>query len=182
MLIDETNLDAYYYTLLFPPFVCVKTEDDEIWITYALGAVLRAVIEWDISHIPLSATILAVSFNYHGIENSAENVAAITRFVTDQPSSLDCGTLYTQIHDNDVYQADWELQIGENQSFDLCPAVVSDLQAALGTRTWFALGFFLNIYCLGTFRFYSSRYGSAVPKPTLSVSYSLPGSFGTIID
>jgi len=131
----------------------------------------------------LTATILAVSFNYHGTGSiDTEKIATITRFVTDQPSTLDCDTLYAQIYDNDVYQTDWELQVGENQSFDLCPAVVSDLQAALGTRAWFALGFFKDVAYSGTFRFYSSRYGSAVPKPTLSVSYSLPGSFGTIID
>jgi hypothetical protein len=143
----------------------------------------RAGIEFDISAIPALATLTELKFLFQGYSYL---YGSILTGINSQIASLTATELYNAINSGNVYLAHFSFTANPNQEVDLTETnALSDLQDIVGNdQTWFTLGIKEEGTALQIAEIYSHLNGSATPKPTLSVSYTLPvrgRSFGTII-
>jgi len=78
----------------------------------------RAYIEWDISAIPDTATIIDTVFKYHGDNHGGDNCEI--RAIENRPSTSNDETVYNDIGDGTIYDSPANfIIIGENQEIGL---------------------------------------------------------------
>ena len=127
-------------------------------------------IEWNISSIPDSATIVNTSFKYHGV--AARNNLEIYA-MEHQPSHFKFSDqdVYNDTGDGTTYVADFDLAKPGNQILDLGSSADSDLEDQLLVN-WFAIGISDTVSPEGTVgSIYSNEAVKADPYPTLMVQY-----------
>ncbi len=130
----------------------------------------RAYIEWSIASISNSASITQVVFKYHGQQNTLSSGAKIVALSSHRPTSRTIQELYADIGSASIYVNPWTIVVAIEQSQDLGASAVTNLQTQLA-NDWYAIGMLADVAVAGYI--YSEEYGSANPKPTLEVTYSV---------
>lgn len=130
----------------------------------------RGYVEWDISSIPDSATIIKVVLRYHGEYHTID--CHIHEMLGARPSISGDQAVYDEAGEGTVYAdpADFPV-VAANQQVDLGASAASDLQSQLSSD-WFAIGIQSDSEATpATSAIYSEEYTSADPKPILYVEY-----------
>jgi hypothetical protein len=187
------NGDAVTYITYFKVF------GYSIWslnAIYAIGGLVeaspsdynltRTMIRWNISSIPDSAIIYAVTLKYHGVDRDSSIWGAIHSKQYD-PAVFHGSTSQenAQFHFDDCWGSEFYVTgdgtfplIGENQQLDLGIDAILDLGSHLDDD-WFAVGITSGDELVnGTFHILARTYQGVppTPKPTLCVRYSLTSS------
>ena len=139
----------------------------------------RGYLEFDITSISDTATITDVDFLFDVDSVSASPIAPDVRHMANQPSVTAVATIWSDIADGTVYLTAESTftTTGDNKSVDLGTSADTDLQSAL-TNNWFAIGLKGNTEPVGASErkivLSSEDSGTATPKPTLEITYTLP--------
>jgi len=138
----------------------------------------RALVEWDTTSVPDTATISTVTFKHEigTVQANAEN-CDITE-MDFQPSTRTVVQNFNDIADGNVYidNSTWCKTTGQNTSIDLGSTAVTDLQNLLSSD-WFAIGIKGNDETQSANDEWiqiksEDNLDPAVPKPTLEVVYT----------
>jgi len=150
--------------------VYLRFADEFLQIGTNTYSVWRSYVEWDISSIPLTATIVDTVFKYNGYYNGGD---AHIHAMAAAPSLASDINLYNDIADGTVYAdvAGFPVQ-GTNRTIDLGATADSDLQALL-SEGWFAIGIQAdNEVTANDSVIYTEDHAGVTPPPTLYVEYT----------
>jgi hypothetical protein len=136
----------------------------------------RSYVEWSTSSISDSASITDTVFKFE-VHDAGEANCDVNAMTT-RPSTASASASWTDIGDGTNYvSSNWCMSAGTNKSLDLTASGDADLQNLLPSD-WFAVGIKLTSETRGglsiDMRMRSEEDGTATPKPTLEVTYTIP--------
>ena len=134
----------------------------------------RGYVEWDVSSIPNNAIVNDVDLIYHGRSFYAEPREFSVYSIESRPSLGLDADVFNDAGNGNLYKGSEYFQESPQQEVQLAASAASDLDAALDTRDWFAVG--LKVAFEGGagryMSFHSEDSGDGDPKPTLRVTYT----------
>ena len=135
------------------------------------GSVHRSYVEWDVSSIPDTATILDAVFHYEGEYQIDSEIWDFSRYA---PSASQAQLIWKQIEAGREYTTPGTFPVsGHDKSVDLGPLAEDRLEKQLTYYDWFAIGFKSSNENLESISWIKSEESSdADPVPTLEVMYT----------
>ena len=139
------------------------------------GRIYRSYVEWNISSIKDTVTITDTDFIYHGKKDDASWTSGV--FAMEfQPTNVSAETIWGDAGNGTQYVSYGGLfiDLGSNKTQDLGASADSDLQSQLSSD-WFAIGMRTESETSTANHWeeiYAEEYGTANPKPTLSITYT----------
>ncbi len=148
-------------------------------------ACTRAFVQWDITSIPDRADVTNVQFGFQitGPNNSS---GCDFKEMDTEPDQASAATIFTDIGDGTTFiNSDTTCDTqGSNKLVDLGVAADADVEAQL-SADWWAVGIkqdnestIANMYTY----FRSEEYTTATPRPTLTVTYTVPPNNPPVAD
>lgn len=142
------------------------------------SATYRAYVEWDVSSIPDTATILSVSFEYEGTLHIDDG--HIHDMLIARPTTAANQQIYNDAGNGTVYaNVAGFPAVGVNKHINLSSVACSDLQSQLASN-WFAIGLQADnedTAFVGSSAIGSKEIGST-PDPTLYVVFNFEPTIG----
>jgi len=132
-------------------------------------------VEWDLSSISDNSKIINSNFLYESIVDDDSINTQLSR-ITLRPSLVadeDLSVLFSNIKSGTTYISSWNPPVGQSLITDLGSLADNDIQNSL-VNNWFALGLSYGapgFDMVNNDSIYSSNYASAVPVPTLQITY-----------
>ena len=175
---DSLLIDPATATLNNPTvdgFVYDASTQDNTALNLRIGfystRIYRSYVEWDVTSIPDTATIIDTVFQYNG--KSWDQDCHIHEMLGQQPSIGNANADYTEAGEGTVYADVAGFPVaGVSKSIDLGADADTDLKKQLAVNNWFAIGLQADVEN-GSYSIIYPEEATPTPVPTLYVTYSV---------